>query len=67
MKIVLLAIAVMISPLGVGVAHADSDGYYCDGQGYLAYQFGMAPPPVAPHRLHVLHTRRLSDFRARVA
>ena len=35
-----------------GVAYADSDGYYCAGPGYLAYQFGMAPKSVAPHRLH---------------
>ena len=46
----------MIGPLGVGVARADSDGYYCVGPGYLAYQFGMAPLPIAPHRLHVLST-----------
>jgi len=57
MKIFLLAVAFIIGPLGVDVAHADSDGYYCVGPGYLAYQFGMAPLPVAPHRLHVLNTR----------
>ena len=57
MKIFLLAVAVIMGPLGVGVAHADSDGYYCVGPGYLAYQFGMAPLPIAPHRLHVLSTR----------
>ena len=57
MKLFLLTIAVIVCPLGVGVAHADSDGYYCVGPGYLAYQFGMAPLPIAPHRLHVLNTR----------
>lgn len=57
MKIFLLAVAVIVGPLGVGVAYADSDGYYCVGPGYLAYQFGMAPLPIAPHRLHVLSTR----------
>jgi hypothetical protein len=57
MKIPLLAIAVLIGPLGLGVAYADSDGYYCVGPGYLAYQFGMAPRSSAPHRLHVLGTR----------
>jgi hypothetical protein len=36
------------------VAYADSDGYYCAGRGYLAYQFGMAPLPVAPHHLNVI-------------
>ena len=45
---------VYFSPLGLGIAYADSDGYYCTGHGYLAYQFGMAPLPVAPHRLFVL-------------
>jgi len=39
------------------MAHADSDGYYCMGRGYLAYQFGLAPLPVAPHRLYVIRTR----------
>jgi hypothetical protein len=57
MKIFLLAVVVMVGPVGVGVAYADSDGYYCVGPGYLAYQFGMAPLPIAPHRLHVLNTR----------
>jgi hypothetical protein len=33
--------------------HADSDGYYCVGPGYVAYQFGFAAPPVAAHRLYV--------------
>lgn len=56
MKILLLAIAVVVGPLGAGAAYADSDGYFCVGAGYLAYQFGMAPLPVAPHRLHVLRT-----------
>ena len=39
------------------VAYADSDGYYCTGRGYLAYQFGMAPMPVAPHRVSVISLR----------
>lgn len=53
-KILLLVGAALLGPVGVGVAYADSDGYYCVGPGYLAYQFGMAPLPVTPHRLHVL-------------
>jgi hypothetical protein len=40
-----------------GLAYADSDGYYCAGRGYLAYQFGMGPKPVAPHRIYVISTR----------
>jgi hypothetical protein len=35
-------------------AYADSDGYYCVGPNYIAYQFGLAPPPVAPHKLYVV-------------
>jgi len=42
------------SLLGPRVALADSDGYYCLGADYLAYQFGMAPPPVRPHFLYVV-------------
>jgi hypothetical protein len=33
---------------------ADSDGYYCIGPDYLAYQFGLAAPPIAPHHLYVV-------------
>jgi len=35
-------------------AWADSSGYYCVGRDYIAYQFGFAAPPVAPHRLYVI-------------
>ena len=35
-------------------AYADSDGYCCTGPGYLAYQFGLAAPPVGEHRLYVI-------------
>ena len=45
---------ILLSPLGVGAAMADSDGYYCTGPGYLAYQFGFAAPPVGLHRLHII-------------
>jgi hypothetical protein len=54
----ILAVAGLLT-LGLsvpGIAYADSDGYFCVGQGYLAYQFGLAPPPVAPHRLSVIST-----------
>ena len=43
MRIALLVALLTIGPAGAGVAYADSDGYYCIGRGYLAYQFGMAP------------------------
>ncbi len=33
---------------------ADSDGYYCIGRDYIAYQFGFAPPPIAQHRLYII-------------
>ena len=54
MKIICAVALVMLGPLGSGSAYADSDGYYCIGRGYLAYQFGYAAPPVRPHRLFVL-------------
>jgi hypothetical protein len=52
MKIFFLLLFVILGP--VGAVYADSDGYYCVGRGYLAYQFGMASLSVAPHRLYVL-------------
>jgi hypothetical protein len=55
---VLLIVALVVMGLCIpATAYADSDGYYCVGRGYLAYQFGMAPQPVAPHRLYVISTR----------
>jgi hypothetical protein len=50
----ILSMVVILGPVGAGEAYADSDGYYCVGRGYLAYQFGMAPLPVAPHRFYVV-------------
>jgi hypothetical protein len=35
-------------------ASADSDGYYCVGRDYIAYQFGVAAPPIAEHRLYII-------------
>jgi hypothetical protein len=52
--IVLLVIGHLGGHLGLGTAYADSDGYYCIGRGYLAYQFGLAAPPTRPHRLTVI-------------
>ncbi len=52
-RLLALVVLAVASP---GVAYADSDGYYCIGRGYLAYQFGMAPLPIAPHRLYVIRT-----------
>jgi hypothetical protein len=54
MRVVLLVVFINVCLLGLRDAYADSDGYYCLGHGYFAYQFGMAPKPVAPHRLYVL-------------
>jgi hypothetical protein len=53
-QLVALVVMVVCVPRA---ASADSDGYYCAAHGYLAYQFGMAPPPVAPHRLYVISTK----------
>lgn len=57
MKCLRLVALVVVGVALPGVAYADSDGYYCTGRGYLAYQFGMAPKPVAPHRVYVVSTR----------
>ena len=60
MKSLLIVALVVLVVLGVvvpGTAYADSDGYYCTGPGYLAYQFGMPPKPVALHRVYVISTR----------
>jgi hypothetical protein len=40
----------------VPLAHADSDGCYCTGNGYLAYElrFFRTPGPEAPHVLRVI-------------
>jgi hypothetical protein len=57
MRSVQLVALVVLGACVPGVTYADSDGYYCVGRGYLAYQFGMAPQPVAPHRLYVVSTR----------
>ncbi|MGH7460797.1 MAG: hypothetical protein ACREMA_07185 [Longimicrobiales bacterium] len=45
---------IFVMLIAVGALHADSDRYYCVGPGYIAYQFGMAAPGKAPHRLHVV-------------
>jgi hypothetical protein len=50
-RVVVLALAVFLM---ADPARADSDGYYCAGPGYLAYQFGLAAPPVGQHRLYVV-------------
>ena len=52
MRFPILAAALLL--VVTGSAHADSDGYYCVGPDYLAYQFGLAAPPVRPHRLYVV-------------
>ena len=57
MRNVQLVALVVLGACVPGVAYADSDGYYCAGRGYLAYQFGMAPKPIAPHRMYVISTR----------
>jgi hypothetical protein len=67
MRITSLVALLILGPAGLGVAYADSDGYYCVGRGYLAYQFGMAPQPVAPHRLYVLRVGTSSGIPEPVA
>lgn len=51
----IVALALLIfGPRFAVPAHADSDGYYCVGPNYLAYQFGFAAPSPTPHRLFVV-------------
>src|SRR5438046_6063641 len=45
---------VLLGPVLAAPAWADRSGYYCVGRDYIAYQFGFAAPPVAPHRLYVI-------------
>ena len=66
MKTVCLVAVLILGPL-VGTARADSDGYYCAGRGYVAYQFGFAGPPVGPHRLYILRLGGASGIGAPVA
>ena len=54
MKLLGAIVLLVLIPLGAGTAYADSDGYYCIGRGYLAYQFGFAAPSTRPHRLFVI-------------
>ena len=54
MKFLRAIVLLVLSPLGAGTAYADSDGNYCIGRGYLAYQFGFAAPSIRPHRLSVI-------------
>lgn len=51
-------LAVLLS-LSLGIfrpaaARADSDGYYCIGPNYIAYQFGIVGRPPGVHRLFVV-------------
>ena len=55
MKTVLVGLLIALTPLGLREAYADSDGYYCVGRGYLAYQFGMDVPSNPP-RISILKT-----------
>ena len=66
-KTVLIVTVILLSCLGVGVAYADSDGYYCTSGGYLAYQFGFAAPPVGPHRLFIVRFGGASGIDAPIA
>lgn len=58
-KRIFVALAVlMLAPRLAASARADSDGYYCVGPHYLAYQFGFAAPSPKPHRLFVVSLDR---------
>ena len=49
-----VAMLLILSSFMARAVYADSDGYYCVGRGYIAYQFGFAAPPVGPHNLYVV-------------
>jgi len=48
------SIAIALTLACSSVAKADSDGYFCVGKDYIAYQFGLAAPSVALHRLTIV-------------
>lgn len=50
-RVAVLVVLALATPLR---AVADSDGYYCVGPHYFAYQFGFAAPPIGPNRLYVI-------------
>jgi hypothetical protein len=56
-RLTLVTIAVLLS--WPAAAHADSDGYYCAGRGYLAYETRFG----ASETTHVLHVIRFSPSR----
>ena len=62
-----IAVTILLGFAGGGTAYADSDGYYCAGRRYLAYQFGFAAPPAGPHRLFVVRFGGASGIEAPVA
>lgn len=52
---ILVAVSlILFMPRLAAPAYADSDGYYCVGGNYLAYQFGHAAPSATPHRLYLV-------------
>jgi hypothetical protein len=64
MKRFCVVASIVLSPIMSGTAYADSDGYYCVGHGYIAYQFGFAAPPVGPHHLYVVRFGGASEIEA---
>jgi hypothetical protein len=43
-----------------GTGYAQDDGYYCTGPDYIAWQLGLAAPPVAPHKLFTVRYPNLA-------
>jgi hypothetical protein len=48
-----LGVLLLATLLRPAVAHADSDGYYCTGPGYLAYEMRFSQAP-GKHLLHIV-------------
>ena len=63
MKRLLLALLVAATP---ATAYADSDGYYCIGPGYFAFQLGM-DTPANPVRVSVVRTGDMEPISIRLA
>ena len=49
-----MLVTLVLMTVGVRTAHADSDGYYCVGAGYLAWELNDATRPVAAHHLFII-------------
>lgn len=52
---IILSLALLLVIGTVGSAFSDSDGYFCVGQGYLAYEFNGLSAPDSGHVLYIVY------------